>query len=139
MTDDLIRRKDALNFEITVEGPREAEEAILRTSQGIMDYIKSLPAASTPTTFMQPIVVDFESIGKAIGEALANDDIIEVVRCKDCKHRPYIDEDGGVWAPSWDDLICPCLRENSYYSWMPEDDFFCKRGERREDDNDREQ
>lgn len=45
MTDDLIRRKDALNFEITVEGPREAEEAILRTSQGIMDYIKSLPAA----------------------------------------------------------------------------------------------
>lgn len=45
MTDDLIRRKDALNFETTVEGPREAEEAILRTSQRIMDYIKSLPAA----------------------------------------------------------------------------------------------
>lgn len=136
MTDDLIRRKDALNFEITVEGPREAEEAILRTSQGIMDYIKSLPAASTPTIFMKPIVVDFESIGKAIGEALANDDIIEVVRCKDCKHRPYKDEDGCVWAPSWDDLICPCLCEDSYYNWMPEDDFFCKRGEKREDDND---
>lgn len=46
MTDDLIRRKDALNFEIIVEGPREAEEAILRTSQGIMDYIKSLPAVN---------------------------------------------------------------------------------------------
>ena len=44
MADDLIRRKDALNFELTVEGPREAKEAILRTSQGIMDYIKSLPA-----------------------------------------------------------------------------------------------
>lgn len=51
MTDDLIRRKDALNFEITVEGPREAEEAILRTSQGIMDYIKSLPAAGEAPSF----------------------------------------------------------------------------------------
>ena len=46
MTDDLIRRQDALNFELTVEGPREAEEAILRTSQGIMDYIKSIPAVN---------------------------------------------------------------------------------------------
>jgi len=63
----------------------------------------------------------------------------EIICCKDCKHRPYKDEDGEVWPTSWDDLICPCLRENSYYSWMPEDDFFCKRGERREDDNDREQ
>lgn len=49
MTDDLIRRQDALNFELTVEGPREAEEAILRTSQGIMDYIKSLPAVGETT------------------------------------------------------------------------------------------
>lgn len=46
MTDDLIRRQDALNFELTIEGPREAEEAILRTSQGIMDYIKSIPAVN---------------------------------------------------------------------------------------------
>lgn len=62
-----------------------------------------------------------------------------LVRCKDCKHRPYKDEDGEVWAPSWDDETCPCICEDSYYNWMPEDDFFCKRGERRDDDNDREQ
>lgn len=116
MTDDLIRRQDALNFEISVEGPREAEEAILRTSQGIMDYIKSLPAASTPMTFMQPIVVDFESIGKAIGEAMANDDIVEVVRCKDCKHR---DADDFCTGRGYPNALVP-------------DDGFCDKGERRE-------
>ena len=59
-------------------------------------------------------------------------DVVEVVRCKECKHRPHKDEDGYVWSPSWDDLICPCLCDDSYYNWIPEDDFFCKRGERRE-------
>ena len=49
------------------------------------------------------------------------------------KHRPYKDKEGDVWAPSWDDMICPYLCEDSFYNWMPEDDFFCKRGERRED------
>ena len=134
MTDDLIRRKDALNFEITVEGPREAEEAILRTSQWIMDYIKSLPAASAPTIFMKPIIVDFESIGKAIGEAMANDDIVEVVRCKNCKHRPT-DPVGHGYGQDMEfpDEICPCYVGDNWYSWMPDDDFFCGKGERRED------
>lgn len=63
-------------------------------------------------------------------------DAVEVVRCKECRHRPYKDEDGEVWPVSWHDEICPCICEDSYYNWMPEDDFFCKRGERREDDND---
>ena len=57
----------------------------------------------------------------------------EIVRCKDCKHRQYEDEDGDVWAPNWVDFTCPYLCENGYYNGMPEDDFFCKRGERRED------
>lgn len=59
---------------------------------------------------------------------------IEIVRCKDCKHRPYKDEDGDVYEPDWGDYTCPFLCEDSYYNGMPEDDFFCKRGERREDD-----
>ena len=55
-----------------------------------------------------------------------------LVRCKDCKHRPYEDEDGDVYAPDWGDYTCPFLCEDSYYNGMPEDDFFCKRGERKE-------
>ena len=64
-------------------------------------------------------------------------DAVEVVRCKDCKHRPIKGDGNIVYAPNdsdgWDDDTCPCLCEDCYYNWMPEDDFFCKRGERRED------
>ena len=37
------------------------------------------------------------------------------------------------WTTSWDDETCPCICEDCYYNWMPEDDFFCGKGERRED------
>lgn len=64
-------------------------------------------------------------------------ELIELVRCKDCKHRP-------VFGPNrdehWDDLRfpndlenpCPARCEDDAYAWMPDDDFFCGYGERRE-------
>lgn len=56
---------------------------------------------------------------------------IRVVYCKDCKHRPYLDKDGFIEP---ENSICPCINEDDkYYSWMPEDDWFCADGERRED------
>jgi len=64
---------------------------------------------------------------------LKEDDFVQVVRCKYCKHRPYEDEDGDIWVPSWGDYTCPFLCEDHYYNGMPEDDFFCKSGEKRED------
>ena len=58
-------------------------------------------------------------------------DVVEVIRCKDCKHRPYLDKDGFIEP---ENSICPCINEDDpYYSWMPEDDWFCADGERRED------
>ena len=58
-----------------------------------------------------------------------------VVRCKDCKHRPK--------EPNWEtyesgfDLEfpegskCPCrCGGDEWYSWYPEDDWFCANGER---------
>lgn len=64
-----------------------------------------------------------------------------VVRCKNCIHRPILidlNETGGFKfrAPKDDDGFgdskCPCLNEDDgYYSWMPEDDFFCAYGEKR--------
>lgn len=47
-------------------------------------------------------------------------DAVEVVRCKDCKHRYHSVE-------------CPCQSYDSFYSWMPADDWFCKKGERGEE------
>ena len=78
-------------------------------------------------------------------EDASNEDVVEVVRCKDCKHRPVM-----VWSKAYDDFdvlapevdgkedwICPCLVEDDpYYSWSPNDNWFCGNGERREDNGD---
>lgn len=66
--------------------------------------------------------------------------LIEIVTCGECKHRPIKDDPNGadygfnIVEPNDGDDICPCLVEDGWYSWMPEDNFYCGRGERRNDD-----
>ena len=54
----------------------------------------------------------------------------EIIRCKDCKHRPKLDEEEGEldFPPTY---RCPCYCDDCYYSWMPKDDWFCGNGERK--------
>lgn len=62
-------------------------------------------------------------------------DAVPVVRCKNCKHKPTgteIDHD-----LDFPDDVCPCKCQDHWYSWMPEDDFFCARGEKREEEEKR--
>ena len=78
-------------------------------------------------------------------------DAVEVVRCKDCKHRPafryYDDGERYVEGPRYpetlkngytfmfEDETCPCVNGlDSYFSYVPKDDWFCADGERREAD-----
>lgn len=84
------------------------------------------------TKLTVPIVIGW----KEIEAYMAQHDIVEVVRCKDCKHRPYEDEGGNIWEPDGGDFTCPLLFDDPYYNGMPEDDFFCKYGERKEDGSD---
>lgn len=63
--------------------------------------------------------------------------IVEIVRCKDCKHRPY-SEDGertgfSVKVPEEDRYryICPCICDDGFYSYIPKNDFYCANGERK--------
>ena len=56
--------------------------------------------------------------------------IREVVRCKDCKHRP--DGTGANHDLEFPDDRCPCQCEDYWYSWKPDDNWFCGNGERRE-------
>lgn len=49
--------------------------------------------------------------------------VVEVVRCKDCKHYWKNWKDG---EPSWGDGVAVCLAS-------PKDDAFCSEGERRDD------
>lgn len=68
-------------------------------------------------------------------------DAVPVVRCKDCKHRPMLENPVGkqygfnVIAPEdkdgWEDNTCPYLVDDGFYSRYPSDDDFCSCGERR--------
>ena len=63
------------------------------------------------------------------------DDIVRVVRCKDCKHRPidhrdmYRDYTG--FAIEFPDDYCPCQCEDGWYNWYPEDNWYCPKGDRK--------
>lgn len=74
---------------------------------------------------------EFVSISKL--EGIENADVIEIVRCKDCKHaRNYDDSQHHSW------LYCenPRATDSGYNEgyYYIEDDFFCADGERRESD-----
>lgn len=59
-------------------------------------------------------------------------DVVPVVRCKDCKYKPTA-PDGITYGlqvefpDKWANR-CPCLCEDGWYSWVPDDDFFCAYG-----------
>lgn len=56
----------------------------------------------------------------------------EIIRCKDCKHRPT--GDGFNHRIVFPDNICPCqCTDDEWYSWAPKDDWFCAEAERREE------
>ena len=64
---------------------------------------------------------------------LREHDFEAVVRCKDCKHKPTgIGVNHDITFPE-QDYRCPCRCEDYWYSWMPDDDWFCANGERRKD------
>ena len=79
-----------------------------------------------------PIMIQ---IRKALKDFIDDVPSIDIVFCKECKHRPIKEdaneEDYGfnVIAPNEDER-CPCLVEDGWYSWMPKDNFFCGYGER---------
>lgn len=56
-------------------------------------------------------------------------DAVEVVRCKDCKHRPTGESRDDLEFP---DDKCPCKCEDYWYSWKPSDNWFCGNGERKD-------
>ena len=57
-----------------------------------------------------------------------------LVRCKDCKHRPK-EPDLETYKSSFDlefpDSRCPCECADGFYSWYPDDNWFCGNGERK--------
>ncbi|MBR0305499.1 MAG: hypothetical protein IIX07_01650 [Lachnospiraceae bacterium] len=58
-------------------------------------------------------------------------DAVQVVRCKDCIHNPS--GTGANHDLEFPDGVCPCQCEDFWYSWKPNDDWFCASGERKEE------
>ena len=55
----------------------------------------------------------------------------ELVRCKDCKHRPTIPDGArSAFDIQFPDEVCPCSCEDGFYSWCPDDNWFCASGEK---------
>ena len=60
---------------------------------------------------------------------------IEIVRCKDCKHRPVKPNDyENGFDLEFPDGKCPCQCDDGWYSWYPADNWFCADGERKDGD-----
>jgi len=73
----------------------------------------------------------------AIIESAPSIDAVQVVRCKDCKHRPKRLEEGegegfNLEFPD-DNYKCPCRCDDGWYNWMPDDNWFCGNAERKEE------
>lgn len=60
-------------------------------------------------------------------------DAVEVVRCKDCVHRPV--EMGEYRLLEFPDEVCPCQEMDAdyadWYGQMLTDDWFCANGEKK--------
>lgn len=58
----------------------------------------------------------------------------ELIRCKDCKHRPkrLHEDDRDGFNLEFPDEKCPCQCEDPWYNWMPSDDWHCGNGEAKE-------
>ena len=57
----------------------------------------------------------------------------EIVYCRDCIHRPF-KEYSEIHAPKINgltDYTCPFVCVDSYYTRIPDDDFYCKFGEKK--------
>jgi len=88
------------------------------------------------------VIIPTENGGYEYVEVFYKDDVdnapsvdaVEVVRCKDCIHKPRGTRN--KHDMEFPDEICPCQCEDYWYSWMPDDDWFCANGERREDETD---
>lgn len=75
---------------------------------------------------------DFDSHDVLVGYIKYN--YKELIRCKDCKHRPTIDgEYENGFSLEFPTSRCPCQCDDGWYNWMPKDDWYCANAERKEE------
>lgn len=77
--------------------------------------------------------VRYRAIEEVVKEQPTIEPQPEIIRCKDCKHRPTSTEADGYidgFSLEFPDNVCPCQCEDGWYNWYPSDDFYCGVAER---------
>lgn len=90
-------------------------------------------------TDMKEYVIKVNVNGELADECLSVLQAKELVRCKDCKHRPkkpnFETYESGFDLEFPEGSKCPCrCCDDEWYSWYPDDEWFCADGERRNTD-----
>lgn len=72
---------------------------------------------------------------------LKNISDVNIVRCKNCRHYPTnanskpksgFDIEWPKETDGWEDCTCPCYCSDPYYSYVPDPNGFCNKGETKE-------
>ena len=109
------------------ESFRDSFDACYRWEKEAMDSEIQIRADASRNTFLEAILRtnDMPTVEQP-----------QIVRCKDCKHRPIKtgEDDNDVEFP---DAKCICKNpDDDWFSWYPDDDWFCGNGERKDGDAD---
>ena len=92
-----------------------------RMAEGVLDLLAREPSI----TIVKQDLKTFSDFGRDEVTYRASFEWKSLVKCKECKHRPF-----GLPIP---DGVCPYYHnDDGYYSEFPPDDFYCANGEREE-------
>ena len=107
----------------------DADDLLAKVQENAPGFMDS---GSTITKAFIMAMINTKSVAPTI-------DAVPVVRCRDCKHRPK-EPDWKTYESGFDlefpeGSKCPCrCCGDEWYSWYPEDDWYCADGERIIDD-----
>lgn len=85
-----------------------------------------------------PVTVEVtqEMIDATVKAFIEKGDYVEVVRCKDCRYKPEGEDGQGFGLRFPEEGKCPCENtDDGWYSYMPDDDWYCPNGARKEADD----
>lgn len=101
--DDLISRQDA----IEAIASRDETDGTVKafTGREVNEILSALPSADTVATFRT---------GQTYGKSTSIRELVEVVRCKDCKNR---NENCGMGEHRWCEIINMSTRADDYCSY----------------------
>lgn len=109
-------------------------EKLIKNQEGyIVKCVQNVGVSVDKAELVRALEYDRQQYDKgfADGYAKARE---EIVRCKDCKHRPTMPEDGReVQDLEFPDDVCPLQCGDAWYNREPDDDWYCANGEMSEE------